>query len=386
MQKSNLLYVITKLELGGAQKQLLSLIERIDKKEYNIFLITAYRGLLIEDALSIEGLQLKRSIFLERSINPLKDLLALIEIYRFIKKNKIDIIHTHSSKAGILGRWAAKLAKVPAIIHTIHGWPFHRWQNSLIRQFYILLERLTATIAHVLIAVSEHDVEKGIKFKIGRREKYILIRYGINKEEFLDYNSRRNKREELAIGSAQAVVGMVACLKPQKSPQDYIKVASLVTKVFPQTKFLLVGDGVLRHKIEKLIKKFNLNEHVTLTGWRKDIPQILSAIDIFVLTSFWEGLSIAALEALASAKPVVATDTGGIQEIVKDNRNGFLVPPKNTKMLSDRLITLLRDRQLMYRMAEEAKNSIGEEFTYKHMADKTQDLYAHLIKREKYAS
>ena len=386
MQKINLLYVITKLELGGAQKQLLSLIERIDQKKYNIFLITAYQGLLVHDALSIKGLSLRRSRFLERSINPLKDFLALIEIYRFIIKNKINIVHTHSSKAGILGRWAGKIANVSVTIHTIHGWPFHQWQNPVARQLCIFLERLTAIITNKLIAVSKHDIDKGLKFKVGGREKYVLIRYGIDKEEFADYNNSLKKRIELTIDSNQSVVGMVACLKPQKSPQDYIKIASLVNKVFPQAKFLLIGDGVLRPKIEKLIKKFNLNEHIILTGWRKDIPQILSAIDIFVLTSLWEGLPIAALEALASAKPVVATDTGGIQEIVKDGKTGFLVPPKNINILADRVITLLKDRALRSKMAEEARNSVGLEFTYGYMVNQTQELYANLIAGGKYAS
>jgi len=386
MPKINLLYVITKLELGGAQKQLLSLIERIDKKRYNIFLITANQGLLMPEALSIKGLSLRPSRFLERSINPLKDFLALIEIYQFIRKNKIDLVHTHSSKAGILGRWAAKLAHVSVIIHTVHGWPFHPWQNPLISQFYIFLEHLTAKITNRLIAVCEYDIKKGIKFKICKREKYVLIRYGIDKEEFTDYNNVLGKRKELAIDSAQAVVGMVACLKPQKSPQDYIKVAFLVTKVFPQVKFLLIGDGQLRPKIEKLIQKFNLKDSVFLTGWREDIPQVLSSIDIFMLTSLWEGLPIAALEALAASKPVIATDTGGIQEIVKDGKTGFLVPPKNINMLAERLMILLKDSFLRLKMAEEARNSLGREFTYGHMVNKTEELYESLAGEKKYGS
>ena len=384
MQKINLLYVITKLELGGAQKQLLSLIERIDQKKYNIFLITAYQGLLVHDASSIKGLSLRRSRFLERSLNPLKDFLALIEIYRFIIKNKINIVHTHSSKAGILGRWAGKIANVSVTIHTIHGWPFHQWQNPIARQLCIFLERLTAIITNKLIAVCEYDIKKGIKFKIGKREKYVLIRYGIDKGAFTDYNNVLGKRKELAIESAQAVVGMVACLKPQKSPQDYIKVASLVTKVFPQVKFLLIGDGQLRPKIEKLIQKFNLKDSVILTGWRKDIPQVLSAIDIFMLTSLWEGLPIVALEALAASKPVIATDTGGIQEIVKDGKTGFLVPPKNINMLAERLMILLKDRTLRFKMAEEARNSLGSEFTYGYMVNKTEELYESLAGEKKY--
>ena len=383
MRKINLLYVITKLELGGAQKQLLSLISHLNRERFSPFLFTAKDGLLLPEALSINGLRIKRSRFLERPINPLKDLLALIEIYFFIKKNKIEIVHTHSSKAGILGRWAARLANVPVIVHTIHGWPFHQWQNPIIRQFYIFLEHLTAKVTHSLVAVCEHDIEKGIKFKISGRRKYTLIHYGIDKEKFTDYNNFLNKREELNINPNQAVVGMVACLKPQKSPQDYIKAVSLVIKLFPRTKFLLIGDGILRPKIERLIKRLKLNEYIMLTGWRKDIPQLLSTIDIFVLTSLWEGLSIAVLEALASKKPVVATSTGGIAEIIRERQNGFLIPPKNINLLADRLITLLRDDALRNKMAEEAKNSIGLEFSLGHMVNRTQGLYENLIEGRK---
>lgn len=380
MQKVNLLYVITKLELGGAQKQLLSLIRKIDKKKYNISLITAYQGLLIEDALSIEGLHLRRSRFLERPINPLKDLLALIEIYKFIKENKIDIVHTHSSKAGTLGRWAARLANVPVIIHTIHGWPFHSWQNPVIRQFYVFLERLTATFTNSLIAVSFYDIEKGIKSKIARREKYVLIRYGIDKKEFIDYDNFLNIKEELAIGVAQAVVCMVACLKPQKSPQDYIKAASLVTRIFPQTKFLLVGDGVLRPRVEKLIKKFNLNNSLILTGWRRDIPQLLSVIDIFVLTSLWEGLPIAILEAMVSSKPVVVTHTGGIGELIVEGKSGFLPLPRDIQGMAEKIGLLLKDENLRKSMGQEAKYSLNSKFILRDMVKKNESLYESLIK------
>jgi hypothetical protein len=177
--------VITKLELGGAQKQLLSLITRLDKERFNIFLFTAQDGLLIKEASSITGLTIKKSRYLERPINPLKDLLALIEIYKFIKKNNIDIVHTHSSKAGILGRFVARLAKVKFIIHTVHGWSFNDYQPLFMRSVFIGLERLSARFTHKLIVVSYYDRKKGLKNRIAREDKYRLIRYGIEYTEFI---------------------------------------------------------------------------------------------------------------------------------------------------------------------------------------------------------
>ena len=184
MRKINLVYIITKLELGGAQKQLLSLIRQLDREKFNVFLFTAREGLMMQDALSIPDLTLSKSRCLERAINPLKDILALIEIYLFIKKNKADIVHTHSSKAGILGRLAAGFAKVNLVLHTVHGWSFNDYQPGWKRGFFIWLERLAAAFTHKIIVVSQHDKVKGLANRIGSDYQYHLIRYGISYSDF----------------------------------------------------------------------------------------------------------------------------------------------------------------------------------------------------------
>jgi len=379
MQKVNLLYVITKLELGGAQKQLLSLITRLDKERFNIFLFTAQDGLLIKEASSITGLTIKKSRYLERPINPLKDLLALIEIYKFIKKNNIDIVHTHSSKAGILGRFVARLAKVKFIIHTVHGWSFNDYQPLFMRSVFIGLERLSARFTHKLIVVSYYDRKKGLKNRIAREDKYRLIRYGIEYTEFISGDQKI--KEEFGINSTDLIVGMISCFKPQKSPQDFIKLSFLVNRILPNVKFLLVGDGILRNQVKKLINKFQLQNKVILTGWRRDIPRILSAIDVFVLTSLWEGLPISVLEAIAFSKPVVATNTGGIEEIVVEGKNGFLVQPRDIKSLSERLTVLLRNESLRKDMGQNAKGLFDFNFSVENMVQNNQDLYENLIRK-----
>ncbi len=378
MPKINLLYVITKLELGGAQKQLLSLISRIDKERFSPFLFTAGDGLLVAEAQSIENLKIKKSRFLERPINPFKDILALIEIYRFIKKNKIEIVHTHSSKAGILGRWAARLAKVKFILHTVHSWSFNDYQPLLVRGFFIWLEKLTAKFTYKLIVVSDHDKQKGLQNRIGDERKYHLIRYGINYNEF---NTSNNIRKKLGIDNNDLVVGMVSCFKPQKSPLDFIKLASLINQLLPdlEVKFLLTGDGILLRQIEKLIFEFGLQQKVILAGWRKDIPEILSAIDIFVLTSSWEGLPVSVLEAMAASKPVVATYTGGISEIIVEGETGFLVPRRSPDKMAEKLIPLLKDEDLQKSIGLQARHSLGPDFTLENMVKNTQNLYENLI-------
>jgi glycosyltransferase involved in cell wall biosynthesis len=380
MPKINLLYIITKLELGGAQKQLLSLIGSLDRGKYNIFLFAAKDGLLIGEASSISGLVLKRSNFLERPVNPLKDALAFFEIYSFIRKNGIQIVHTHSSKAGILGRFAARAARVPVVIHTVHGWSFHDYQPGPLKYFYILLERICALFTSRIITVSFFDKEKGLKSSIGKEGQYIIIRYGIDTERFGLRQGRQEARAALGVGDNELAIGMIACFKPQKSPMDFVRAADRIRRCVPNTKFIMVGDGGLRKRISILIKKFALDDRFILTGWCQNIPFILSALDIFVLTSLWEGLPISVLEAMAASVPVVVSDTGGVRDIVKDGENGLLVPPRDLEAISERLTILLKDENLRIRMGEIARDFGGINFETTKMTSTTQNLYEELIR------
>ncbi len=378
MRKTNILYVITQLELGGAQKQLLSLVRGIDRSRYNLFLFTAREGPLMDEALSISALTLYRSKFLERPIHPLKDLLAMIEMVRFIKKNKINIVHTHSSKAGVLGRWAGALAKVKIILHAVHGWSFNDFQKPFLRKFSIGLEKLSAKFTDQILVVSNHDRQKGLDHKIGSDGKYTLLRYGIDRAQFGMKDP--SIRKELGISDDALVVGTIACLKPQKAPEDFVRLALLTSQVFPQTRFLLVGDGVLRKKIETLIAKFNLGPRFILTGWRRDIPRVLAAMDVFVLTSLWEGLPIAVLEAMVSQVPVVATHTGGISEIITEGETGFLVSCHDMPSMLEKIRILLRDASLKGRILQGAKQCVDEKFDTGTMVKAHEDLYQKLIK------
>lgn len=378
MRKVNILYVITKLELGGAQKQLWNLIHHLSKERFNIFLFTASEGLLMDDFLSLEGLTLRKSVYLERRINfLLKDFLACMEIYRYIKENGIDIVHTHSSKAGIVGRFAARWAGVKWIIHTVHGWSFNDFQSVLRRVFFIWLERLAARFTDRLVVVSEHDRLKGLSHRIGNPGQYRRISYGINPSDFLSKDNGAKKG--LGLEDADLAVGMVACFKPQKSPQDFVRLASIMTKKLPHLKFILVGDGHLRSGVEKLIRQFDLNEDVILTGWRKDVHEILPALDVLVLTSLWEGVPVCVLEAMAAQKPVVATDTGGVAEIVREGQTGYLVKPHDMAQMAERLHLLLEDEHLRRDMGLSAKRSLGEDFTVSNMSKNTEALYEELI-------
>lgn len=381
MTKINLLFVITKLELGGAQKQALSVLRHLDREKYNLFLFTAYQGPNYSEALGLPGLKIKRSLFLERPVNLLFDFLALIELIIFIKKNKINLLHTHSSKAGILGRFAAKISRVDVVLHTVHGWSFNDFQPPFLRSLYVWLEKICAAFSDKIIVVSEHDRHKGLTSGIGREDQYRLIRYGIDHSEFLDQDG--SFRKEFGISPQEQVVGMVSCFKPQKAPQDFIKLAVLVSRKISGVKFVLVGDGILRRSVEKLVNFNNLQDRVILTGWRKDIPSVLSGFDVFVLTSLWEGLPIAALEAMASSLPVIATSTGGITELLAEGKTGFLVPPHDVVAMSEKVSLLLGDRDLRSKIGEKAQEALSAEFTTTGMVGQFQRLYSELLQSGK---
>lgn len=377
------LHIVTKLELGGAQKNVLSILETLDKKKYNLFLVSGKEGILVKDALALKGVEVNLIWPLYRQINLFFDLLAIYEIYRYIKKKKIEIVHTHSSKAGILGRWAAKLAGVPVIVHTIHGWEFHQWQNSFLNLLYSSLERITARITTSFVAVSQYDIQAGLKRNIGTQKKYHLIRYGIKKEDFSNIRvDIKSKKEELAFNSGSSVVGMIACFKPQKSPLDFIKVAQRVSKTVPEARFLLVGDGKLRKAIESLIQRSALNSKVILTGWRRDIPRIISLLDIVVLSSLWEGLPLVVLEAMAGAKPIVATSVGGIPELIQDGENGFLVSPRDARSMSEKVVFLLKDKGLSQRFGQRGRELFNSShFQTDYMISQLDNLYDSLVRK-----
>jgi glycosyltransferase involved in cell wall biosynthesis len=375
-RKLNILYCLTKLELGGAQLQLLDLIRGLDREKFQPFLFTAQGGLLMADALSIEGLAVKKSIFLERAINPLKDFLALAEIFYFIRRNRIALVHTHSSKAGILARFASRLAGVKTVLHTVHGWPFHDYQPRWVRAFYILLERLAAACCAKLIVACAYDRQKGLCCGIGRPGQYQVIPHGINAQEF-PYDVRQI-RDGLGIREAEAVVGNISCFKPQKGLGDYLRACASVKQEFPRTKFILCGDGKLRRWLQATAGRLGLGENFIFLGWRRDIPQVLAAMDIFALTSLWEGLPVSVLEALSAGKPVVATNTGAVAEVIQDGNNGFLVPCADAAAAAEKIALLIKDRLLRNRMSEAARESVQENFSRERMPRETQGLYAQL--------
>jgi len=382
--------VITKLELGGAQLSTINLISNLPNDKYQLSIITSHKGQLKQELKGLKNVSVYFSPFLTRPINPILDILAFAHIYKIYMSNRFKIVHTHSSKAGIIGRWAGVLYNINQrwfqvtgsrlqVVHTVHGWSFNNYQCAVKKWLFIYLEKITAIFTSKIICVSKRDIETALRYRIAPRGKIALIKYGIQLHQFKNSTcDTKKKKRELGINNNDTVIGMISCLKPQKSPLDYVRACIGVYNKRKDVNFLLVGDGVLRKACESEISRSSINGRFVFTGWRMDISDILDIIDIAVLTSRWEGLPIAIIEALSKGKPVVATDAGGSRELVKEGVTGYITRPGRYQDITDRVLGILADKDLFSKMRSEAAGSIDDSFDVKAMAENIENLYRSL--------
>jgi len=366
--------IITKLELGGAQKFTLYTAQCLDKNKFNSFLICGKGGMLDDEA--SEKTRVLKVGELVREISPLKDIRALYKIWRILKKEKPDVVHTHSSKAGIIGRIAAKLAGIKVIIHTIHGYSFNDTQKWHIKYLYIFLERFCSMFSDKLIVENNSDINKGLKYKIAKKDKFTIITSGIDTQYYKNYVPNADFRNTLVRDPSAKIILTIGPFKHQKNLGDFIRAGEIVSRQFDNAYFFIVGDGELRPELEVLIEKLNLNNKITLLGWRRDIIELLSACDIFVMTSLWEGLPRTILDAMCCAKPVIANAVGGISDIIKDGENGFLTLPLIYSETAEKIIYLLNDEKLFKKIGENAKDSITINFDINYAVRQHENLYA----------
>jgi glycosyltransferase involved in cell wall biosynthesis len=360
--KPKVFHVITKLELGGAQKVTLMTLERLPRDRYELGLVTGLDGLLVDWANRIPGLQREWIPSLRREVRPVKDALAFFKLWLLFRRERPDIVHTHSAKAGIIGRWAAKLAGVPLIFHTAHGFGFNDFQRRTVRDFYVSLERMTAKITTKLFVVSYANAEKAEKCGMTRRGDWVLARDSISVEEFLRPRPRRQKLQEWGIPADKVVVGMVACFKPQKSPEDFVEVAVRVIARDERAHFVLAGDGELRASIEDRIRTRGISRHITLLGWQheKEMPEVYRNFDVVVLTSLWEGLPCVFSEAMACELPIVATNVDGAREAIVDGENGYLHEPHDIEGMAESVLQLIKDPDLRRTMGVRGRSRVME--------------------------
>ena len=383
MKPISVLQSITRLIVGGAQEHVMYIAALLDKNRYQVDILsgpqTGIEGSLIEEVRA-RDIPLTIVPELVRQISPWKDFRALTKMAETMRNKHYDIVHTNSSKAGILGRFAARMAGVPIIIHTVHGWSFHDEMSSLTRGCYILLERQAAAFSNAITNVSNLDIETGLAAGIGSRQQYHLIRSAIPLHEFNSSNFDRSAvRKELDIPENAIVVGNIGRFSPPKNPMEWIQIATEISRMVDNVHFLLVGDGVLRSEVESLLKSEGLWKRTTITGLRRDVPRMLSVMDIFMFTSSREGLPRTIPQAMAMGIPVIANRVGGIPEVIQEGVTGYLCQPGEINKPAENCIYLINHPMKRAEMGRKGRAVVENEFSLDVMIEQTSNLYEELI-------
>lgn len=368
------LHIITLSEWGGAQRVCYDLATNLNKDKFLVEVACKPGGILVKK-LKEKDIKVYEIPSFRREILPLSDFKTLISLYRLMKKRKYDIVHCHSTKAGILGRIAAKLAGVRKIYFTAHSWGFYNLEEyGWARRLLIFLEKIAAKCSTKIICVSKNTKQEGLKRKIAKEDKFLVIRNGIS----FEVNSNKEKaREKLKIGKEDIIFGMIGRFAYPKDPVFFIKVASKIVKNYPQAKFILIGGGPLFEKCQDFVKENKLENNTFLLGEKnpEDTRELLSGFDVFVLISKFEGLPLTIIEAMSAGLPIIASNVGGIKELVKQGENGFLVKSDNLNELIEKIVYLIKNPQERKRMGERSLKIAKENFSLNEMVKSYEKLY-----------
>lgn len=375
-------HIITRMIIGGAQENTLyNCLDLMENFGDDVLLITGPalgpEGRLLEQGRA-GGLSIRFIDALRRPIHPMRDAASYRAIKQVLRDFKPDVVHTHSAKAGLLGRAAAWSLDVPLVIHTVHGAPFHPYQNALARGSFMRLERWASRRCHHLISVADAMTELMVAARVAPRNKFTTIYSGMDVEPFIAcHRLAAAARAELQFADEDIVVGKIARLFHLKGHEYLIDAAKLVVARNPRVRFLLVGDGVLRAQFERRIAELGLTKHFVFTGLvpPERVPYYLSAMDVLVHTSLREGLARTLPQALIAGKPVVSYDVDGAREVVLPGETGFLLPPKSVEPLAEAILALASDRSLRTRLGEQGAIRFTEQFRHQAMSQRIRQLY-----------
>ena len=380
--KKKVLLIITRLTIGGDTNVVLDIASYLlNTPDFDVHLAV---GPVPEGEIDLTNLAYEREIPVKvipnliNKIRPLDNLKAIAELRALMIREKYDIVHTHSSVAGIIGRTAAFLARTPIIVHHIHGWGVQENMPRTLKVVYLSLERLCAKITTRLIAVSIPTKRKGVDLRICSEEKISLIYNGIRLEDFRENIDKNLKIQELGLNPDYKIVGMIGRLDKQKNPLDFIKAAAIVLNNYSDVQFFIAGDGLLRGNCDQLIDKLALRGKFYLLGFRNDINQILPILKITVMSSLWEGLPMVFQEAMSAGIPIVANDVDGASDVIVNGETGYLVTPHQPQEMADRILDLLEDDELCNRMGQVARSN-SERFSSDRMVQEIGELYKELL-------
>jgi glycosyltransferase involved in cell wall biosynthesis len=377
----HILYILTKLELGGAQKVCLSLFKGIRQHGGSTSLISGSEGTLISEVKTDDPVYLmqdfKREVGFSLVLNEMRAFFKMIARIRRLKKRYPKlIVHTHSTKAGVMGRWAAFFARVKIRVHTVHGFGFHAFQNKFIWFIHYFFELLTSFVTTKYVCVSKLDRAIGTRLFPFFSRKSTLIRAAVDQQKFY-IPARKTVMGDRS--DQMFIFGTTSCFKPQKNLIDLFKAFKYVHDSVSQEQkknieLHVAGDGILRPVLEKWVCEQNLQNSIRFLGWQSDMVPLLHGWDVFVMSSLWEGLPCAIVEARLSKLPVIAYNVGGISEVVRDSDNGFLIKPKDWEALGRKMMVVFSDSALYTRLVE-YKDDLGD-FYDEVMIKNHWDLYS----------
>lgn len=376
--------IIARLNIGGPAIHVLHLSAKLDPTRYRTVLVAGREAPQEGNMYALAERLRVHPVFVEtlgREISFAADLRTLWTLWRLLRRERPAIVHTHTAKAGTLGRLAALLAGVPIRIHTFHGHTFHGYWGPAKTRLFLAIERWLARHTTHIVGVSRCVCDDLLALGIGTPDTVLHIPLGLDLERFRGLSRLRGRlRAQLGVDSKAPLVGIVARLVPIKRHDLFLDAAVRVHAALPHVRFVLVGDGELRCELEHRVSELELDTVVHFAGWRDDLDVVYADLDLVALTSDNEGLPVALIEAMASGCPIVATDVGGVSELVTDGVNGFRVPPGDAEQLADRMIDVLSQPERLRPMGTAAQALAFARFGVERLIADIDGLYQELLK------
>ncbi len=370
--------MITRLELGGAQRVALHTASNLDREVFEAGLAWGPGDVLDDEARALDDVEQFEISDLVRPVAPVRDLRALASLRRAIRRFRPHVVHTHSSKAGVLGRLAARLERVPSVVHTVHGFGFTPLQSPVKQKLFFSAEKIAARWTDHFVAVSRVNRDRGIELGLWKPDQVSVIRAGVDLDRFRSPGDGRETRRQLGVPDGVSVVTQIGNFKPQKAPLDFIEAAARIVERFPEVRFVMVGDGPLRGEAQTRAAELGIADRVIFCGWWNDVPGLLAATSVSVLSSHHEGLPCSVVESLAAGVPVVATAVDGTPEVIRPGVNGELVAPGDPAELAAAVLAILDDDERRLSMAAAAADGL-EDFGRDHMVRQLEELYRWMV-------
>jgi glycosyltransferase involved in cell wall biosynthesis len=373
---------ILEATVGGTRTHLRHLLTRLDPQRFSVSLVYSNRrDPHFKDDLNLydsRGIAL-HEVPMQREIAPWQDLTSFLKIWRIIRRGKYDLVHAHSSKAGFLGRLAAKLSGVPAIIYSPHGFAFQYRPQSNSGKIYRNLEKFAGHFHHRLLCVSQGERDLALQYRICSGLKIAEpIFNSIPLAEMKPRRSPSELKQILCIPEDSLVVGMVAHFRPQKGYLHFIRAIPEILRNYPNAKFVIVGDGPLLPAVKNQLHSMGITDSVVLAGHQECTADYYQLMNVFVLSSLWEGMPYVILEAMAMGLPVVATNIAGNNELVEHGANGFLTAMGDSHEIAERIIELLSDEKLRESFGRQSRLKMTNMPTIEDWAEQYQEFYASL--------